>query len=41
MFLDQGFHATGKVRLRGARIGGSLICRGARLENPNGDALRA
>ncbi|SNB59701.1 hypothetical protein SAMN02746019_00024970, partial [Thermoflexus hugenholtzii JAD2] len=36
-----GLICTGKVRLRGARIGGSLICRGARLENPNGDALRA
>jgi hypothetical protein len=29
------------VRLLRARIGGSLSCRGARLENPNGDALSA
>jgi hypothetical protein len=32
---------TGEVRLLGARIKGSLVCRGARLENPNGDALSA
>jgi hypothetical protein len=41
VFLDQGFHATGAVRLLGARIQGQLSCRGARLENPNGDALSA
>jgi hypothetical protein len=41
VFLDQGFHATGEVRLLGARIRGQLSCRGARLENPNGDALSA
>jgi len=41
VFLDEGFHATGEVRLLGARIRGQLSCRGARLENPNGDALVA
>jgi uncharacterized protein YjbI with pentapeptide repeats len=41
VFLDEGFHATGAVRLLGARIQGQLSCRGARLENPNGDALSA
>jgi hypothetical protein len=41
VFLNEGFHATGAVRLPGARIGGQLVCRGAWLENPNGDALFA
>jgi hypothetical protein len=41
VFLDEGFHATGEVRLLRARIQGELHCRGARLENPNGDALSA
>jgi hypothetical protein len=44
VFLDrgfEGFHATGEVRLLRARIQGVLSCRGARLENPNGDALSA
>jgi len=41
VFLDEGFHATGAVRLLRARIQGVLGCRGARLENPNGDALSA
>jgi hypothetical protein len=34
-----GLICTGEVRLFGARIGGDLVCTGARLENPNGDAL--
>jgi uncharacterized protein YjbI with pentapeptide repeats len=41
VFLDEGFHATGAVRLLRARIQGQLSCRGARLENPNGNALSA
>jgi hypothetical protein len=41
VFLDEGFHATGAVRLVGARIGGQLRCTGARFENPNGNALSA
>jgi len=36
-----GLICTGEVRLEGAHIQGQLSCRGARLENPNGDALRA
>jgi hypothetical protein len=38
VFLDEGFHATGEVRLVGAHIL-SLSCRNARFENPNGAAL--
>jgi hypothetical protein len=41
VFLNRGFHATGAVRLVGARIRGALACTNARLENPNGDALVA
>jgi len=41
VFLNEGFHATGEVRLLRARIGGQLNCRGAWLENPNGNALSA
>jgi hypothetical protein len=36
-----GLNCTSAVRLLGARIGGQLGCTGARLENPNGDALNA
>lgn len=39
VFLHDGFHATGEVRLLGAHIGGSLFCTGGRFENTNGDAL--
>ena len=39
VFLDEGFHATGEVRLPGARIQGALVCTEARFENPNGIAL--
>lgn len=34
VYLDKEFHATGEVRLVGAKIGGQLSCRGARFENP-------
>ncbi|PQO22550.1 hypothetical protein C2I36_12390 [Rhodobacteraceae bacterium WD3A24] len=37
---DTPFHATGEVRLPGARIGGQLGC-GGRIENAGGDALNA
>ncbi|WP_448601274.1 hypothetical protein [Thermoflexus hugenholtzii] len=36
-----GLICTGEVRLEGAHIKGQLCCTGARLENPNGDALSA
>jgi len=41
VLLDEGFHATGAVRLLGARIKGQLNCTGARLKNSNGIALSA
>jgi hypothetical protein len=46
VFLDDGFTAEGAgedgtVRLLGARIGGQLNCRGARLRNESGTALDA
>ena len=41
VFLNREFHATGAVRLVGARVGGRLSCTGARLENSNGNALNA
>ncbi|MEH0824361.1 MULTISPECIES: hypothetical protein [unclassified Micromonospora] len=46
VFLDDGFTATsaselGTIRLPGARIGGLLVCGGARLENTAGPALDA
>ena len=34
IFLRQGFHAQGEVRLVGAQIGGNLDCKGGRFENP-------
>jgi hypothetical protein len=39
VFLDEGFHATGEVRLVRARIRGALVCTDARFEHPNGIAL--
>jgi hypothetical protein len=36
-----GLICAGEVRLLRARIGGNLECTGARLENPNGNALSA
>jgi len=40
VFLDSS-HATGEVRLIGAKIGGDLACIGGRLENAKGYALYA
>jgi hypothetical protein len=45
VFLDDGFIAEGAgengvVRLSGARVGGQLSCRGARLSNTSGPAIR-
>jgi hypothetical protein len=39
VWLDQGFHATGEVRLCYAEIGGQFTCQGGRFEHPDGDAL--
>ncbi len=41
LYLRDGFHARGEVRLLGANIKGSLECRNARFENPDGDAISA
>ena len=46
MYLRGGFTATGAreygaVNLRGARIGGQIVCDGARLRNDSGPALSA
>jgi hypothetical protein len=41
MFCRDGFTAHGEVRLIRARIGGFLDCSGARLSNPNANALSA
>lgn len=41
VFLKDGFHATGEVRLLGADIGGDLDCTKGCFENPNGHALSA
>jgi hypothetical protein len=34
VFMNQGFQATGEVRLLGAKIDGSLACRGGSFEHP-------
>jgi hypothetical protein len=39
VFLRDGFHATGEVRLVGAKIGGQLDCSGGTFENADGFAL--
>ncbi|MBI5137754.1 MAG: hypothetical protein HZA24_10540 [Nitrospirae bacterium] len=39
--LNEGFTATGAVRLRGASVGGDLSCRGGTFNNAEGDALNA
>jgi hypothetical protein len=39
--LDEGFTATGEVRLTGASIGGQLACAGGSFSNPDGTALIA
>jgi hypothetical protein len=41
VFLCEGFHATGQIRLLGARIRGDLACIGGTFENPGGKALSA
>src|SRR5208282_1318152 len=41
VFLPNGFHATGEVRLAGAKIEGDLYCSGGIFGNANGDALSA
>lgn len=41
VFLQNGFTATGEVRLLEAQIGGSLECQGAKLEGKDGNALSA
>ena len=41
VFLRDGFHATGAVRLPGADIGGDLACGNGRFENAEGDAIVA
>lgn len=39
LLLRNGFHATGEVRLLGAKIGGNLDCVNGHFSNPNGVAL--
>ena len=39
--VADGFHATGMVRLRNARVTSHLDCSGGRVENPEGIALAA
>lgn len=39
IFLRDGFHCVGEVRLLGARIAGDLDCSNATFENPGDDAL--
>ena len=41
MFLDNGFTATGTVRLLGADISGQLNCNGGTFDNADGNALAA
>lgn len=41
LFLDNGFAASGEVRLPGARIGGNLECSDGTFANPDGIALNA
>lgn len=41
LFLRNGFHAGGEVRLPGATIGGNLEATGGTFSNPNGYALFA
>lgn len=39
--FNAGFHASGEVRLRGARITGALILKDATIRNPGGKAIHA
>jgi hypothetical protein len=41
IFLRNGFHAEGEVRLLGATIGGDLDATGGTFKNPKGNALNA
>ena len=41
LFLRDGFHARGEVRLLGAKIGGNLECNGGAFENDGKNALSA
>ncbi len=41
VFLQNGFHATGRVSLSGASIGGQLACVNGRFDHPTGLALNA
>jgi len=41
VFLNDGFHADGEVRLLGAQIGGDLDCNGGTFNKPDGYALNA
>ncbi len=41
VFLGDGFHASGEVRLLGADIGGNLHCSGGRFDKADGKALSA
>ncbi|MGB5837059.1 MAG: hypothetical protein WBH14_08390, partial [Albidovulum sp.] len=41
VFLRDGFHASGKVSLSSAKIGGQLSCIKGRFDNEGGDALNA
>ncbi len=41
VFLRNGFHAMGEVRLLGAKIGGQLACSGGTFEHAVGTALHA
>ena len=39
MYCNEGFEASGEVRLLGAHIGGQLSCREGQFSNPDGLAL--
>jgi hypothetical protein len=41
IFMGEGFHARGEVRLLGAQVSGDLECSGGTFENPTGKALSA
>jgi len=41
VFLNDGFNATGEVRLPGAKIGSQLVCSGGVFQNEDGIALNA
>jgi len=41
VLLRAGFLSKGRVEIRGAQIGGTLLCDGAAFENPGGTALAA